>query len=132
MSPTPAAADFCVLTPCIAARRAARAMELLPVRSHEVGQHHLAPGCLGSSTTVSWFVSIVITPHGAQISPNKNVNFPCASAAFTLPPEPMGFVVRCQLARRLGLHYAVSIRHLARLHSGFLQTIPRGLALAFG
>ena len=49
-----------------------------------------------------WFVSIVITRHGAQISPSKNVNFPCASAAFTLPPEPMGFVVMCQLAPQAG------------------------------
>ena len=28
--------------------------------------------------------------------------------------------------------YAVSVRQLARLHSGFLRTIPRGLALAVG
>ena len=55
------------------------------------GQHHQ-----------SWFVSIVITPLGAQISPSKNVNFQCASAAFTLPPEPMGFVVMCQLAPQAG------------------------------
>ena len=39
----------------------------------------------------------------AQISPDKNVNFPCTNAAFTLSPEPVGFVVLCQLARRLSL-----------------------------
>ena len=44
-----------------------------------------------------------ILPHGKQISPDKNVNFPCTNAAFTLPPEPVGFVVLCQLARRLSL-----------------------------
>jgi hypothetical protein len=42
-----------------------------------------------------------LLPHGKQISPDKNVNFPCTTAAFTLPPEPVGFVVLCQLARRL-------------------------------
>ena len=41
--------------------------------------------------------------HDAQISPDKNVNFPCTNAAFTLPPEPVGFVVLCQLAQRLSL-----------------------------
>ena len=39
-------------------------------------------------------------PHGKQISPDKNVNFPCTNAAFTLPPEPAGFVVLCQPAYR--------------------------------
>jgi hypothetical protein len=39
----------------------------------------------------------------AQISPDKNVNFPCTNAAFTLSPDPVGFVVLCQLARRLSL-----------------------------
>src|SRR4030042_1196402 len=42
-------------------------------------------------------------PHGKQISPDKNVNFPCTTAAFTLPPEPTGFVVLCQLAQGLSL-----------------------------
>src|SRR4030067_2564492 len=54
-----------------------------------------------------------ILPHGKQISPDKNVNFPCTNAclcvsarrqaAFTLPPEPAGFVVLCQLHPRLSL-----------------------------
>ena len=44
-----------------------------------------------------------ILPHGKKISPDKNVNFPCTTAAFTLPHEPTGFVVSCQLARRLSL-----------------------------
>jgi hypothetical protein len=44
-----------------------------------------------------------ILPHGKQISPDKNVNFPCTTAAFTLPPEPAGFVVLCQLAQGLSL-----------------------------
>ena len=44
-----------------------------------------------------------ILPHGKQISPDKNVNFPCTTAAFTLPPEPAGFVVLCQLPQGLSL-----------------------------
>ena len=39
----------------------------------------------------------------AQISPDKNVNFPCTNAAFTLPLEPVGFVVLCQLAQGVSL-----------------------------
>ncbi len=27
-----------------------------------------------------------LLPHGNQISPDKDVNFPCTTAAFTLPP----------------------------------------------
>jgi hypothetical protein len=46
---------------------------------------------------------ISILPHGKQISPDKDVNFPCTTAAFTLPPEPSGFVVLCQLAQELSL-----------------------------
>ena len=41
--------------------------------------------------------------HDGQVSPDKNVNFPRTAAAFTLSPEPVGFVVLCQLARRLSL-----------------------------
>ena len=35
---------------------------------------------------------LMILLHDIQISPDKNVSFPCTNAAFTLPPEPMGFV----------------------------------------
>jgi hypothetical protein len=44
-----------------------------------------------------------LLPHGKQISPDKDVNFPCTTAAFTLPLEPVGFVVLCQLAQELSL-----------------------------
>jgi len=44
-----------------------------------------------------------LLPPDNQISPDKNVNFPCTTAAFTLPPEPVGFVVLCQLAQELSL-----------------------------
>src|SRR4030043_2059185 len=46
---------------------------------------------------------MILLPHGKQISPDKNVNFPCTTAAFTLPPDPAGFCVLCQLAQGLSL-----------------------------
>jgi hypothetical protein len=48
---------------------------------------------------------MIILPHNKQISPDKNVSFPCTTAAFTLPHEPAGFVVLCQLAQGLSLIY---------------------------
>ena len=44
-----------------------------------------------------------LLPPANQISPDKDVNFPCTTAAFTLLPEPAGFVVLCQLAQELSL-----------------------------
>ena len=38
---------------------------------------------------------MTILSHVAQISPDKNVNCPCTTAAFTLSPEPVGFVMLC-------------------------------------
>src|SRR5512139_250368 len=74
---------------------------------------------------------ILILTRGRQISPDRSVNFPCITAAFTLSPEPVGFVVSCQLARRLSLlcGFCSSARTFA---SGFLRTIPHEIALAFG
>ena len=39
----------------------------------------------------------------AKALQRAGVNFPCTNAAFTLPPEPAGFVVLCQLAQGLSL-----------------------------
>jgi hypothetical protein len=100
---------------------------------------------------------ISFLPHGKQISPDsfqyplegysfqyplegyKDVNFPCTTAAFTLPHEPLGFVVLCQLAQGLSLvcGFCSSARTFARrfiptISRGFLQTPPHGDALAFG
>jgi hypothetical protein len=36
---------------------------------------------------------MTILSHGVQISPDKSVNCPCTTAAFTLSPEPVGFVM---------------------------------------
>ena len=70
-------------------------------------------------------------PHVGQASPDKNVNFHCTTAAFTLSPEPGALSCCADLPADWAL-YAVSVRRLIALHSGFLQTVPRGSALAFG
>ena len=68
--------------------------------------------------------------HGTQISPDKNVSFPCTTAAFTLPLEPTGFALLCQLAQ--GLSLICGFCSSARTYVyGFLQTVGRPPALAF-
>ncbi len=79
-------------------------------------------------------------PHGKQASPDsvqyplegyKNVNFPCAAAPFTVSPVPRALTCCAALPGDSAL-YDVSVRQLTSLRSGFLQTLPRGNALAFG
>ena len=130
---TMASADFCGLTRCIPARRAVWPDGSLPLRSLGIGQHDLS----ARSFRVRHDQEAVVHHHqphrhGAQISPGKDANSPCTNAPFTLSAEPMGFAVLCQLASTLQAFYVVSVRRLARLHSGFLQTIPHGSALAVG
>jgi hypothetical protein len=130
--PTTASADFCGLTRCITAGRAVWPDGAGPVRSLEIGLLDLAPGRFGYGTTRP---SLPSAPHrqGAQISPGKNANCRCTSAAFTVGCVPVGFAVMCQLASHpsaLTMRFLSVASHL--LHSGFLRTIPRGLALAFG
>jgi len=72
-----------------------------------------------------------IMPHGKQVSPDKNVNFLCAAAPFTVSPVPRTLTCGAALPRDSAL-YDVSVRRLTNLHSGFLQTPPHGNALAFG
>ena len=70
-------------------------------------------------------------PPVGQASPDKNVNFPCATASFTVSLDPWALTCCAALPRDSAL-YDVSVRQLTSLHSGFLQTSPRGDALAFG
>jgi len=74
-----------------------------------------------------------------QISPDKNVSFRDTTAAFTLFPRTPGFVHVVQTHPETGpcmlfLFPGSSPGQawLIALHSGFLQTVPRGSALAFG
>ena len=129
---TMASADFCHLTRCITARRAARADGSLPVRSRSdraarsrawsfrVRHHHAV-------------ISSTSRRQGGQISPGKNVNCRCTSAAFTVGCVPVGFAVMChrqQHPSALTMRFLSVASHL--LHSGFLQTMPRDIALAVG
>jgi hypothetical protein len=59
------------------------------------------------------------------------MNYQCTTAAFTLSPVPGG-LRHLVLTRPETAFYAIFVRQLAPLRSGFLQTTPRGLALAVG
>jgi hypothetical protein len=50
------------------------------------------------------------------------VNFLCTAAAFTLPPEPAGFVVLCQLAQELSLPPSLLELRQDKCMPGFSQT----------
>ncbi|AGX86202.1 hypothetical protein Cenrod_0067 [Candidatus Symbiobacter mobilis CR] len=54
------------------------------------------------------------------------------SLSSTSSSSSMGFAVLCQLASALWAFYAVPVRRLALLLSGFLQTTSREVALAVG
>ena len=66
-----------------------------------------------------------------QVSPDKNVNFPCATAPFTVSHVPWALTRGAALPRDSAL-YDVSVRRPTDLPSGFLQTLPRDNALAIG
>ena len=66
-----------------------------------------------------------------QISPDKDVNCCYTTAAFTLSPEPGASSCVANLPGDWAL-YAISVRRLIALRSGFLRTVPHGSALAFG
>ena len=92
--------------------------------------------------TVNSEIDTVVWPNNAdfspdflyeigQVSPDKDVNFDDATAAFTVSPESRALSCCADLPGDSAL-YAVSVRRLIALHSGFLWTVPRGSALAFG
>ena len=103
----------------------------LPLRSLAAGNPPQRLG-LGIPVRPRWIYGSASHRYVRQISPGKNAMFRCTSAAFTVGAVPVGFAVMCQLASAPSAFYAVSVRRLARLHSGFLQTMPHDIALAFG
>ena len=137
-------ADFCLLTRYVAIRGAAGFLmrrclfrgslkDSYPLTANEYA------GFLVFRVNPFRILLMCLPPHGKQISTDKNVNFPCTTAAFTLPLEPLGFVVLCQLAQGLSLACGFcspdQVRGrllLARMRSGLLQTVGRPSALAFG
>gem|GEM_PF-5520955 len=66
-----------------------------------------------------------------QISPDKSVNCHCATAPFTVSPEPWASLCCANFPGDSAL-YDVSVRRLTILHSDFLQTGSRDTALVVG
>ena len=124
-------ADFCVLTRRVSTKGAIEKIVsccVLCVSLKRESRLSTADKCAGYLISrVNLFRQSLMNflSRDAQISPDKNVNFPCANAAFTLPPEPAGFVVLCQLAQGLSLICGFC---LLRLRSG--QALSRVVSLS--
>ncbi len=92
-------ADFCVLTGYVSTVGApGMLMRCYLLCVSLKGDAHLptADGCAGSLVNRIDLVRILLMNFlspDTQISPDKNVNFLCTTAAFTLSPEPTDFVV---------------------------------------
>jgi len=140
-------ADFCLLTLSVAIQGAAGwAMSRCLFRvSIEDSYPPTANGYVGvllCRVYPSRILLMSLLPHGKQISQDKDVNFPCTTAAFTLPPKPVGFVVLCQLTQGLSLLLSLLGLWQDKCMPGFSQTrcsfsedglqTPHGDALAFG
>jgi len=104
---------------------------LLPCFAHTAkAASRYAQACFTSGLT-GFLLEQVLRLPVEQISPDKDVNFLHTTAAFTISPEPWALLCCANLPGDLAL-YAVPVRRLMDLHSGFLQTLPHGNALAFG
>jgi hypothetical protein len=122
--PTMAFADFCTVTARVTACRAVGVEDDCCRFIACSGQHAAALG--------PWYSGVVragsvITPHApqaVQISPDKNANCRCTSAAFTVGCVPVGFAAWCQLASHPSALYAVSFRRLAPLALGLPSDKP--------
>ena len=87
-------ADFCLITNKVAS---VSAIGLHLVRSPRA-IHSLEPRHLLTRALRVVYRSLV-----KQISPDKCMNFPCATVSFTVAVRSHGFVVLCQLASNLRL-----------------------------
>ena len=97
-------ADFCVLTKHVSMQGAIELLMSCCLFRVSLRDSHpsTADGYAGSLVNrVEPFRNSLMNllSRDAQISPDKNVNFPCTNAAFTLSPEPVGFVMLCRLAQ---------------------------------
>jgi hypothetical protein len=124
-------ADFCPITPGIAPWRAVSAWLFAALFARREWQPFpYAQACFTSFLTGRFSHP---APYGqvGQISPDKDVNCRYTTAAFTLSPEPGASSCCADLPGDWAL-YAISVRRLIALRSGFLRTVPHGSALAFG
>ncbi|WP_231867942.1 hypothetical protein, partial [Neptuniibacter marinus] len=87
-------ADFCLITGKVTS---ASAIGLYLVRS-PLAIHSAEPRHLLTRALLVVYRSLV-----KQISPDKSMNCPCATASFTVAVRSHGFVVLCQLASSLRL-----------------------------
>jgi len=82
---------------------------LLSFVSHRLGRTFLVyAGMFWNRNPTGDFTENDFILHGIQISPDKNVNFPCAAAPFTVSPVPWTLTcctlkAKCCLAQGLGL-----------------------------
>lgn len=113
--PTMASADFCTVTAarCRASRCGAEGDCCRFIACS--GQLAAAPGPWSPDVAQCRVCHPQHAPLAVQISPGKNANCRCTSAAFTVGCVPVGFAVMCQLASRPSALYAVSVRRLAPL-----------------
>jgi|GEM_PF-3608768 len=97
---TMASADFCRITPDIAARCAVMVLDVLCrfALLWPWWAATLARVDWGSAQPIGRLLRPAQPPRVWQTSPGKDAMFRCTSAAFTMPTKPMGFVVTCQLA----------------------------------
>jgi len=101
-----------------------------------VGRGSVVKGHLSGSGLPSPACEVLrrlLTPRSAcapGVSPDKNANCNCATSAFTSGPEPWALVCCATLPGPSAL-YAVSVRRLTALNSGFLPTVGCPSAVAF-
>jgi hypothetical protein len=124
-------ADFCPITPEIAPRRAMCAWLLAALFARMGRQRSQRAQACSTSGLTGHLRKPASHGQVGQISPDKNVNCRYTTAAFTLPPEPWASLCCANLPGDWAL-YAISVRRLIALRSGFLRTVPYGSALAFG
>ena len=127
-----ASADFCLITRQIALQGAMRILLALlsMVRSYSAIATEYA-GTFAPRWSCPGSFTMQISSHVRQISPDKNVNFRYATAAFTVSPKPRVLSCGADLPGDSAL-YAISVRRLIALHSSFLRTVPHKTALAIG
>jgi hypothetical protein len=101
-------ADFCPITPGIAPRRAMWAWLPAALFARMGWQHSLCAQACSTSGLTGHLCNPASHGSVGQISPDKNVNCGCTTAAFTLSPEPGASLCCANLPGDWAL-YAISV-----------------------